>query len=216
MHYPGEKIHEAVSAQFMKKVTQSSITVPRWWKRTHSHSCGAGGCGRLKLSWVLATGCSHAGLGHPSDTSWSPGRPTQERILSIVQVLEGPRVSLFCQWLMCATPVTTSSPASCTSVMHSPEQEANLATVITWLCHGLTSSRISATSSTRELHPLLCTFLPLLGLMEETPVRSSLKPHHLWSKQYVTEKPLEGSELKAALEVYDQWGAETWQWSLSL
>lgn len=39
-------------------------------------------------------------------------------------------------------------------------------------------------------------------------IRGSSKPHHPWSKQQVTEKPLNGSEVKATPEVYGQQGAE--------
>lgn len=67
--------------------------------------------------------------------------------------------------------------------MHSPEPEANLAAVFTWLHRGLTSGKISAASSPWELHQSLSTFLPVLGLMEDALVRGSAKPHHLWSKQ---------------------------------
>lgn len=42
--------------------------------------------------------------------------------------------------------------------------------------------------------------LLLLELIQKISVRVSSKPHHLWSKQKVLEKPLEGSQLKDALK----------------
>ena len=89
MHYPGENTYEVILAQFKKNigVTQGASQCTVDGRKLTAPAARESGWGQLKLSRVLATGCSHTPSGHPSDTGWSHGCPTQELILLTVQVL---------------------------------------------------------------------------------------------------------------------------------
>lgn len=95
-------------AQFKKNigVTQGASQCPVDGRKLTAPVARESSWGQLKLSRVLATGCSHTPSEHPSDTGWSHGCPTQELILSTVQVLliEAPWVSLvFCLFVFAHT-----------------------------------------------------------------------------------------------------------------